>query len=171
MLTWWAVGTGGATAVGGLAMAAVFLTHNGMAQSEREAIGPRRVLPHIGFAVVGFGLWVAYAITDTDALGWAGMACLVVAFAIAGTFLITRDQHRRADLAQMRARPASPPIAGAAMDVPATATGTATATVAAVAARPAIPAERFIPIWMASAHGLLGGGTLVLVLLERAGVS
>lgn len=159
MLTWWAVGTWGATAVGGLAMAAVFLTHDGMAQSERYAIGPRRVLPHIGFAVIGFGLWVAYAITDTDALGWAGMACLAVAFAIAGTFLITRDQHRRADLARLRVKPANPPIAGAAVD--------ATAT----AARPVIPAERFIPIWMASAHGLLGGGTLVLVLLERAGVS
>lgn len=159
MLTWWAAGTWGATAVGGLAMAAVFLTHDGMAQSEREAIGPRRVLPHIGFAVVGFGLWVAYAATDTDALGWAGMACLVVAFAIAGTFLITREQHRRADLAQIRARLANPPIAGAAVDAP-----------AAVAQR-AIPAEHFIPIWLASAHGLLGGGTLVLVLLERAGVS
>lgn len=159
MLTWWIVGTWGAAAVGGLAMGALFLTHDGMAQSEREAIGPRRVLPHIGFAVVGFGLWVAYAITNTDALGWAAMACLVVAFAIAGTFLITRDQHRRADLARMRARSASPPIAGAALDTPVTAT------------RPAIPAENFIPIWMAGAHGLLGGGTLVLVLLERAGVS
>jgi hypothetical protein len=141
-------------------MAAVFLTHDGMKQSEREAIGPRRVLPHIGFAVAGFGLWVAYAITDTDALGWAGMACLAVAFAIAGTFLITRDQHRRADLARLRARPGSPPIAGAAVD-----------TAAATATRPTIPAEHFIPIWMAGAHGLLGGGTLVLVLLERAGVS
>ena len=160
MLTWWAVGTWGVTAVGGLAMAAVFLTHDGMAQSEREAIGPRRVLPHIGFAVVGFGLWVAYAVSDTDALGWAGMACLAVAFAIAGTFLITRDQHRRADLARLRARPVSPPIAGGAVD-----------TGAAPTERQAIPAERFIPIWMAGAHGLLGGATLVLVLLERAGVS
>jgi hypothetical protein len=159
MLTWWAVGTWGVTAVGGLGMGAVFLTHDGMAQSEREAIGPRRVLPHIGFAVVGFGLWVAYAVTDTDALGWAGMACLAVAFAIAGTFLITRDQHRRADLARMQARSVSPPIAGGAVDT------------APPAAQPAIPAERFIPIWMASAHGLLGGATLVLVLLERAGVS
>jgi hypothetical protein len=140
-------------------MAAVFLTHDGMAQPEREAIGPLRVLPHIGFAVAGFGLWVAYAVTDTDALGWAGMACLAVAFAIAGTFLITRDQHRRADLARMQARPVSPPIAGAAIDTP------------APVVRQAIPAEHFIPIWLASAHGLLGGGTLVLVLLERAGVS
>jgi hypothetical protein len=141
-------------------MAAVFLTHEGMAQSEREAIGPRRVLPHIGFAVVGFGLWIAYATTDTDALGWAAMACLAVAFAIAGTFLITRDLHRRADLAGLRKGPVAPPIAGAAVD-----------TAADPAARPAIPAEHFIPIWLASGHGLLGGGTLVLVLLERAGVS
>jgi hypothetical protein len=158
MLTWWAVGTWAATAVGGLAMAVVFLTHNGMAQSERKAIGPRRVLPHIGFAVVGFGLWVAYAITDADALGWAGMAALLVAFAIAGTFLITRDQHRRAELAQAQGRLAAP-IAGAAVDTSPTGV-----------ARP-IPAEHFIPIWMAGGHGLIGGATLVLVLLERAGVS
>jgi hypothetical protein len=37
--------------------------------------------------------------------------------------------------------------------------------------RSTIPAERFIPIWMARAHGLFGGGTLGWVLLERAGVS
>jgi len=160
MLTWWAVGTWAATAVGGLGMAALFLRHRGMAQSEREAIGPLRVLPHIGFAVAGFGLWLAYAITDTDALGWAGMSALAVAFLIAGTFLLTRDQHRREELARAQGR-AVAPIAGAATDMPAT----------AVAARPAIPAEHFIPIWLAGGHGLLGGTTLVLVLLERAGVS
>lgn len=159
MLTWWAVGTWGATALGGLAMAAIFLRHRGMAQSEREAIGPRRVLPHIGFAVAGFALWLAYAISDTDELGWAGMSALAVAFLIAGTFLLTREQHRREDLARAQGRTVSP-IGGAAMDTP-----------AAAAPSPAIPAEHFIPIWLASAHGLLGGATLVLVLLERAGVS
>jgi hypothetical protein len=137
-------------------MAAVFLGRGGMAQSEREAIGPRRVLPHVSFAVVGFGLWVAYAITDTEDLGWAAMSALAVAFLIAGTFLLTRDQHRRAELARRQGRMA--PIAGGAVDAPS-------------AARVAIPAEHFIPIWLASAHGLLGGATLVLVLLERAGVS
>lgn len=157
MLTWWAVGTWGVTAAGGVVMAGVFLRNNGMAQSERQAIGPRRVLPHVGFAVVGFGLWVAYAITDTDALGWAAMAALVVAFAIAGTFLITRDQHRRAELARAQGRQAAP-IAGAAID-------------ASRAGATRIPAEHFIPIWMAGGHGLIGGATLVLVLLERAGVS
>lgn len=158
MLTWWIVGTWAATAAGGVAMTAVFLTHSGMAQSEREAIGPRRVLPHIGFAVVGFGLWLAYAITDTDALGWAAMAALLVAFAIAGTFLITRDQHRRAELARAQRRPAAP-VAGAAVDASPAGLGRT------------IPAEHFIPIWLAGGHGLIGGATLVLVLLERAGVS
>jgi hypothetical protein len=160
MLTWWAVGTWAATALGGLAMAALFLRHRGMAQSEREAIGPLRVLPHIGFAVAGFALWLAYAISDTDELGWAAMSALVVAFLIAGTFLLTRDQHRRESLARAQGR-AMAPMAGAATDTPAT----------AVVSRPAIPAEHFIPIWLASGHGLLGGATLVLVLLERAGVS
>jgi hypothetical protein len=160
MLTWWAVGTWAATAVGGLAMAGLFLRHRGMAQSEREAIGPLRVLPHIGFAVTGFGLWLAYAITDTDALGWAGMSALAIAFLIAGTFLLTRDQHRREDLARAQGRTVAP-IAGAATDAAPT----------AVPARAAIPAEHFIPIWLAGAHGLLGGATLVLVLVERAGVS
>jgi hypothetical protein len=159
MLTWWIVGTWAATAVGGLGMAALFLRHRGMEQAEREAIGPLRVLPHIGFAVTGFGLWLAYAISDTDVLGWVAMSALAVAFLIAGTFLLTRDQHRREDLARAQGRLVAP-IAGA-----------ATYTPAATVAPPAIPAEHFIPIWLASGHGLLGGTTLVLVLLERAGVS
>jgi len=157
MLTWWAVGTWAVTAAGGLIMAAVFLSHRGMAQSEREAIGPLRVLPHIGFAVAGFGLWVAYAITDTDALGWAGMSAPAVAFFIAGTFLLTRDQHRHRDLAQARANTAG---RAPAERVPAPVAG----------GSGAIPAEYYIPIPLASLHGLLGGATLLLVLLQRAGV-
>lgn len=144
MLTWWAVGTWAATAAGGLAMAAVFLTHRGMAQSEREAIGPLRVLPHVGLAVVGFALWIAYAITDNDDTAWGAVAAIGAAFLIAGTFLLTREQHRRADLARLR---------GAAAPVETT-----------------VPAEHYIPIWLASGHGLLGAATLMLVLLERAGL-
>jgi len=156
MLTWWAVGTWATTAVGGLAMAAVFLRHNGMSQSERDAIGPLRVLPHVGFAVVGFGLWIAYAITDNDATGWAAVAAIGAAFLIAGTFLITRDQHRRVDLARLGPGSATPTAAGT---EPPLAGG-----------RTRVAAERYIPIWLASGHGLLGAATLLLVLLERAGV-
>jgi hypothetical protein len=155
MLTWWAVGTWAATAVGGLAMAALFLRHHGMSQSEREAIGPLRVLPHVGLAVAGFGLWIAYAITDNDATAWAAVAAIGAAFLIAGTFLLTRDQHRRADLARLRGAPTTVETTGA---------GTAGATTRT------IPAEHFIPIWLASGHGLLGAATLILVLLERSGV-
>lgn len=155
MLTWWAVGTWAATAVGGLAMAALFLRHHGMNQSEREAIGPLRVLPHVGLAVVGFGLWIAYAITDNDATAWAAVAAIGAAFLIAGTFLLTRDQHRRADLARLRGSAAVVETSGA---------GAAGGTMGTIAA------ERFIPIWLASGHGLLGAATLILVLLERAGV-
>lgn len=162
MLTWWAVGTWAVTAVGGLGMAALFLSHRGMAQSERYAIGPLRVLPHVGFAVAGFGLWVAYAVTDKTDLGWAGMASLGVAFLIAGTFLLTRDQHRRAELAQRQAL--------AAGGTAGTATAPAAVGTPTGPGQPTIPAEHFIPIWLASVHGLLGGATLVLVLLERAGV-
>src|SRR5918911_475593 len=105
MLTWWAVGTWAATAVGGVAMAALFLRHGGMAQSEREAIGPLRVFPHVGFAVAGFVFWIIYGITDNDATGWVAVAGIGAAFLIAGTFLLTRDQHRRHELA--RAQPAT----------------------------------------------------------------
>lgn len=155
MLTWWAVGTWAATAVGGLAMAAVFLTRGGLAQSEREAIGPLRVLPHVGLAVTGFGLWIAYASTDDDNTAWGATAAIGAAFLIAGTFLITRDQHRRADLARLQAAPT----------VETTGAGTSGGS-----ARTRIPAEHHIPIWLASGHGLLGAATLLLVLLERAGV-
>lgn len=157
MLTWWAVGTWASTAVGGLGMAGLFLRHQGMAQSERDAIGPLRVFPHVGLAVAGFALWIIYAITDNDATAWAAVAAIGAAFAIAGTFLLTRDQHRRTELARSLA-----PAAGVA--------GTEGSTVAGEpgAARP--PAEAYIPIWLAGGHGLLGAATLILVLLERAGV-
>lgn len=156
MLTWWAVGTWAATAVGGLAMAGLFLGHHGLAQSERDAIGPLRVFPHVGFAVAGFGLWIAYAVTDNDDTAWAAVAAIGAAFFIAGTFLITRDQHRRADLARLR---------GTATAVQTTGAGTTGA-----GEHSGIAAERFIPIWLASGHGLLGAATLLLVLLERSGV-
>jgi hypothetical protein len=127
-------------------MAAIFLRHRGMTQSEREAIGPMRVFPHVGFAVVGFALWLTYAITDNDATGWAATAAIGAAFLIAGTFLLTRDQHRMAQLGPLHS-----------------------SDVAARAPSP-VAAEQYIPIVLASAHGLLGSATLVLVLLERAGV-
>jgi hypothetical protein len=118
-------------------------------------IGPLRVFPHVGFAVVGFVLWIIYAISDNDASGWAATAAIGAAFLIAGTFLLTRDQHRRRELSRMQGAGAA---AGIGTDPRATAPVTA------------IPAESFIPIWLASAHGLLGAATLILVLLERAGV-
>lgn len=164
VLTWWAVGTWGATALGGLAMAGLFLRHHGLRQSERDAIGPLRVFPHVGAAVAGYGCWVAYAVTKHVDLAWAGMSLIALAFLIAGTFMVTRDQHRRAELALAR-----PPIAGGAGVATAeTPAGSTPATPAA--GTPAIPAEKFIPIWLAGAHGLLGSVTLVLVLLQRAGV-
>jgi hypothetical protein len=156
MLTWWAVGTWAATAVGGLAMAAVFLTRGGLAQREREAIGPLRVLPHVGLAVAGFGLWIAYAVTDNDNTAWGATAAIGAAFLIAGTFLLTRDQHRRADLARLQSATPTLDTTGA---------GTSGGSI-----RTRIPAEHHIPIWLASGHGLLGAATLILVLLERAGV-
>lgn len=156
MLTWWAVGTWAATAVGGLAMAAVFLTRGGLAQSERDAIGPLRVFPHVGLAVAGFGLWIAYAITDSDNTAWGATAAIGAAFLIAGTFLITRDQHRRKDLARLQSPAPTVETTGAGTS------GGSTPT--------RIPAEHHIPIWLASGHGLLGAATLILVLLERAGV-
>lgn len=149
MLTWWAVGTWAATAAGGLLMAGLFLRHNGMSQSERDGIGPLRVFPHVGFAVFGFVLWIIYAITGNDTIGWLAVVGIGGAFLIAGTFLITRDQHRRRELARLEAGP------GAA---------------AGVTRARRVPAESYIPIWLASGHGLLGAATLLLVLLERAGV-
>ena len=150
MLTWWAVGTWAATAAGGLGLAALFLRHGGTRQSERDAIGPLRVFPHVGFAVAGFVLWIVYAIADSDVVGWLGAVGIMLAFLVAGTFLLTREQHRRRELARLQGG------LGAAAGVDTTSTR--------------IPAESFIPIWLASGHGLLGGATLVLVLLDLAGV-
>jgi len=149
MLTWWALATWAATAAGGLGLAALFLRHGGPRQSEREAIGPLRVFPHVGFAVTGFVLWIVYGIGDSELVGWLAAIGIMLAFLIAGTFLLTREQHRKRELARLQG-------------------GSAAAGVEAASTR--IPAESYIPIWLASGHGLLGGATLVLVLLDLAGV-
>jgi hypothetical protein len=125
-----------------------------MAQSEREAIGPLRVFPHVGLAVVGFVLWVIYAITDSEVAAWLAVVGIGGAFLVAGTFLLTREQHRLRELARLRPSPA----------------GAAGAPAVEAHMHVRVPAETYIPIWLASGHGLLGGATLVLVLLERAGV-
>ena len=148
LLTSWNVGP---AAGGGLAMAALFPCHDGMRRSEQMRWSPA-AFSHVGAAVVGFVLWVIYAVTDNDGFGWAAAVAICVAFLIAGTFLLTRDQHRQRELDRLRGHAAA---AGIGTDTP-------SAT--------AIPAESYIPVVLASGHGLLGAGTLILVLLQMAGV-
>jgi hypothetical protein len=168
-VAWAAVATWGATALGGFVLAAIFLLRGGLRQGERESIGPLRVLPHVGLAVAGFGVWVAYADSHDDDVAWAGVCLIFLAFVIAGTMMLTRDIQRRRQLVGVSA---NPPIAGGAVGAAASSSaggGHSAATGApATAARARVYAEQHIPITVAGLHGLLGVSTLVLVLLNRA---
>jgi hypothetical protein len=82
MLTWWAVGTWAATAAGGLAMAAIFLSRHGLSQSERED----RALP------VWLG-WIALLIgvVTVTPIGFFGFLATLAWVLIVSILMVMRE--------------------------------------------------------------------------------
>jgi len=118
------------TAVGGLVMLAAWMSRGG-ARTERPsaAVGaaratagaaglpvssptrlpPQLVFAHVGIAVVGLAVWVAYLVTDDDRLAWTSFV-LLLPVALLGLTMFVRwvqaGDHRR-DAAVGAARPES----------------------------------------------------------------
>lgn len=67
------------TAIGGLTMLAIWLTHGGTRhQHDAGTRFPiKLILGHAGFAVVGLGAWIAFVTTDHDAFAWVTVALLL----------------------------------------------------------------------------------------------
>jgi hypothetical protein len=118
------------TAVGGFVMLAAWLSRGGArAGSESVAVGatrstagaaglpvsaPTRLRPplvfgHVGLAVVGLAVWIAYLVTDDDRLAWAAFVILLPV-AVLGLTMFVRwvraGDHRR-DAIRGAARPES----------------------------------------------------------------
>jgi hypothetical protein len=118
------------TAVGGLVMVAAWVARGG-ARTARDstAVGAARtaagaaglpvsaptrlppplVLSHVGIAVAGLAVWMAYLITDDHRLSWAAFVLLLPVAALGFTMLarwVQAGDHRR-DAARGAARPES----------------------------------------------------------------
>jgi hypothetical protein len=121
------------------------------------------IFGHLALAITGLGVWVAYLVLDRDILAWASVGTLT-AVVLLGLTMFARwlPVYREPAL----------PTAPAVLTGPGRPAGTA---------RPAgqtplpeqlytAPAESHFPVAVITAHGLLAGVTLVLVVLTTLGV-
>jgi hypothetical protein len=171
LITWFAA------VLAGLYMFTVWLIENDVT-SRHTAPSQLRVpviFTHLGLAVTGLGVWVAYLVLDRPTLAWTafGMLCLI---ALLGLTMFARwiPVYRDPGTAGDRDRnpvypdtvrvghPGQYPVFGH----------------AATAGRPGeipvetnpVPAEGNFPVAVVAVHGLLAGSTLVLVFLTALGV-
>jgi hypothetical protein len=86
-----------ATAGGGFALLAIWLSRGGMRQ-EREAgsrIRPPLILGHFLLAATGLVLWIVYLASDSDALAWVAFALLAVVAVLGWTMFAIWFRRRR----------------------------------------------------------------------------
>ncbi len=147
------------TALWGLYMLAVWLIEN---DATRQGNAASRlplpvILGHVGLAVTGLVVWVAYLLTDRPALAWAAVGILV-GIALLGLAMFARwiPVYRMAD-DEVR------------VPVGATAGATAGGTPLGRPLRD-LPAEGSFPLLIVLAHGAFAVSTVVLVLLTALGV-
>jgi hypothetical protein len=74
------------TALGGLALAFHWARHGGLRQ--QEGIRTPRLATHLGTAVVGLGLWIAYLASNDTLLAWLAVGVLVVVALIGISMLL-----------------------------------------------------------------------------------
>ncbi len=147
------------TALWGLYMLAVWLIEN---DATRQGNAASRlplpvILAHVGLAVTGLVVWVAYLLLDRPVLAWTAVGILV-GIALLGLAMFARwiPVYRMADDG------VRVPVGAA---VGATAGGTP-------ARRPPreLPAEGSFPLLIVLAHGAFAVSTVVLVVLTALGV-
>ena len=147
------------TALGGLYMLAVWLIEN---DATRQGNAASRlplpvILAHVTLAVTGFGVWVAYLLTDREALAWAAVGILA-GIALLGLTMFARwiPVYR---------------TAGDEVSVPVGAmAGAGAGGRPGRASSPELPAEGSFPLLIVLAHGTFAATTVVLVVLTALGV-
>ena len=159
LITWFA------GVLAGLYMLTVWLIENDVT-GQHTAPSQLRVLVifgHLGLAIAGLAVWVAYLVLDRDVLAWASVATLT-AVILLGITMFARwlPVYREPAL----------PMPSAAL----TGAGWSAETTLPAGGTPATgqlfeaPAESHFPVAVITAHGLLAGVTLVLVVLTTLGV-
>lgn len=145
------------TALGGLYMLAVWLIENDATnQGSASRLPLPVILTHMGLAVTGLAVWVAYLLLDRRALAWTALVILG-AIATLGVAMFARwiPVYRTAGVV---AGPVKVPLGARAEPVP------------GIPAAGGTPAEGNFPLLVVVAHGTFAVTTVVLVLLTALGV-
>src|SRR5215472_2545309 len=141
LITWFAA------VLAGLYMFTVWLIENDVTSRHTapSQLPVPAIFTHLGLAVTGMGVWVAYLVLDRPTLAWTafGVLCLIV---LLGLTMFARWIPVYRD----------PATAGDGGRIP-------------VETNP-VPAEGNFPVAVVAVHGLLAGSTLVLVFLTALGV-
>jgi hypothetical protein len=159
LITWFA------GVLAGLYMLTVWLIENDVTGQDAAPSQLRVpvIFGHLALAIAGLGLWVAYLALDRDVLAWASVGTLT-AVILLGITMFARwlPVYRETPL----------PMAAAALTGPGWPAGATQPAGGTPAAGPSFeaPAESHFPVAVITAHGLLAGVTLVLVVLTTLGV-
>jgi hypothetical protein len=80
------------TAAGGSLLFLQWWRHGG--PSQQEGIRTIRLAAHAGTAVLGLILWIAFVVTDTQALAWLAVALLVVVALVGFSMLLISSRGK-----------------------------------------------------------------------------
>ena len=155
------------TALWGLYMLAVWLIENDATRQGNSA--SRLPLPvllvHVGFAVTGLGVWVAYLLLDRPVLAWTAVGILV-AIALLGLTMFARwiPVYRMAD------EEVSVPVGAMSGGALGAEPGATPGTAPGMRSLRELPAEGSFPLVIVLAHGAFAVSTVVLVVLTALGV-
>jgi hypothetical protein len=136
-----------AAVLAGLYMLTVWLIENDV--TSRHTAPSQLPVPviftHLGLAVTGLGVWVAYLVLDRDMLAWTAFGLLAAVVALGVTMFARWIPVYRQEPALTVGSPSTGQVL-------------------------TVPAESHFPLAVIAAHGLLAGVTLALVLLTALGV-
>jgi hypothetical protein len=97
------------TAGGGFVLLGLWLRRGGMRRREPgRQIRPPLILSHFALAAIGLVLWIAYVISDSDALAWIAFAILVAVAVLGWTMFAIWWQRRQARATVAPASPSEP---------------------------------------------------------------
>lgn len=93
-MQWVALVTWLLTALGGSVLLFQWVRHGGLQQ--QEGIRTTRLFSHLGLAVIGLIVWIAFLVTDSRTTAWIAVAILVVVALLgASMFLISARGRTR----------------------------------------------------------------------------
>lgn len=140
-----------ATAAVGLSLLGIFVGRGGVHQDRRARgrLRPQLLFSHIGVAVIGLGVWIAYLLLDREYLAYLALGLLVLVAILGCTEYYIWQKRRLGKIKATRGSWDLPPSTLAAGE---------------------IPAEQHFPVSVVVLHGVFAVITLILVALVTSGI-